>query len=635
MSSKNSHNSAPANLIGQPKPVVFPIFIFLLSVLLYANTAKNEYTVSDNYVVHGQTMVEKGFGGIPEILTSPYSSVDNKKSVEYRPVVKVSFAIEHEFFGENPHVSHFINALLYGILCITLFIFLLRIFPFVNFLFPLSAALLFAAHPIHTEVVASLKNREELFSLLFSLLFLLTFLKAWKEKRIYLWISAVILYLLAFLSKQSSLTLILWTPLLLYFTNRNLNPVLLPLISIGLTMLTLIFTFFIVYFVLQLSLADDNRVYAFEENPFGIQKDFLLQLGTGFNGLGFYLGKLIFPHPLNWYYGYNMIPLQMPWELKPLVFLFLHIALFVFALRGILKREALGFAVMLYLFAVAPYSNIVFLSPGIVAERLALYASVAFCIALALLLLRVSGMDSQDRAGRIKPLFLILLIPILIMYSAKTISRNRDWKDYLTLFSADMKRLDNSSLANHKYAYELYRAYKGGPQPPREGLLNEVIKHYKRSIEIYPGNTFSHSMLAEVLSTELGKQAEAAAHLRKAIELKPDYAQFHFDLGTCYQQMQQNDSAILHYKTAIRLDPVLAAPLLNLSVLFSSQGLQDSAIFYNRRALQIDPASEVAQANMGFFFKKSGQLDSAKVYFNRALEINPGRADVKEAMVGL
>lgn len=606
--------------------------VFVFSFLLYVNTVQNDYSVSDSYVVEGQMMVEKGLAGITEILTTPYQLVDNKENTEYRPLAKLSFAIEHQFFGGNPHVSHFIQSVLYGLLCVTFLVLLLQIFPDARLLFPLSAALLFASHPIHAEVAASLKNREEIFSLLFSLLFLITFLKAWKRKSAVLWTTAAVIYLLAFVSKQSSLVLVLWTPLLLYFTDKKIKPLVLPAVSIVLLLIAIVFVWVVIHFILHLPVpANEIRTYAFEENPFATQKDYLLRIGTGLNGLGFYLQKLIYPHPLNWYYGYNMIPLQYPWELKPLFFLLVYAALTFFSVRGILKRSVSAFAGMMYLLAIAPYSNMVFLNPGIVSEREALFASSGFCIALALLLLRLSGTGYMNPAGKVKPFFFLLLVPVLFLYSVKTITRNRDWKNYLTLFSADMKRLDRSSLANQKYAYELYRVYKMGTQP-QEGLLENCISHYRRSLEIYPGNVSSNSELARILYVEKGQYAESAALLLKVVRQKPENAPYHFELAVCYQQLKQNDSAALFYKKSFALDTSAADPLINLAVIYSDKGQQDSAIYFNQKALQLAPGSEVAIANMGFYYKKKGDFNLAKNYFENALSINPNRQDIKDAL---
>lgn len=607
------------------------LLVFLFAFLLYVNTIPNDYSLDDQFAVKDNQLVAQGISAIPEILTTPYYMIAGKTSGEYRPLAKISFALEHEFFSINPHVSHFIQAILYAAVCLLLFIFLWQIFPFCSILLPFTVALLFAAHPIHTEVAASLKNREELFALLFSLLFLMALFKAWDGKRILYGAVALLFLLLAFMSKQSSAVLILWTPLLLFFTDRTVKLRTLVLISLSLFLIAVIYILTVQHFVLKTPTLTTGRVYAFEENPL-VEQDFLIKLGTAFNSLGFYIRKLIYPHPLGWYYGYNMILMQMPWAIQPLFYFLIHLGLFAWAVKGILQRKLLALAILLYLFAIAPYANILLLAPGIVAERLAFFASIGFCLALALLLLRGTGMNYHKPTEKIKPPFPIMLLIVLLLYSAKTYSRNKDWENYLTLFSADIGYLENSYIAQHNYAFELYRAYKFGAEAPPAGTLETVVKHYRKAIEIYPGNAFTNARLAEILSVDYHDPAAAIPYLQQSVALKPEKAEFHFDLATCYQQLKQFDSAMLHYKTAIQLDSSLTAPLLNLAVLFSDAGMQDSAIYYNFQALVRKPMSEVAQANMGFFYKKAGDFETARKYFKKALTINPKRQDVLDAI---
>ncbi|MFC2114603.1 hypothetical protein ACFLRI_04575 [Bacteroidota bacterium] len=92
------------------------IILLILVFILYGNTIQNNYALDDIYVTNND-LVKKGFRAIPEIFTSYYA--DNvfedgeRLRFGFRPVVKASYAIEYAIFGNNPHMSHFINILLY------------------------------------------------------------------------------------------------------------------------------------------------------------------------------------------------------------------------------------------------------------------------------------------------------------------------------------------------------------------------------------------------------------------------------------------------------------------------------------------------------------------------------------------
>ena len=144
------------------------LLIAVFSFALYANSIPNDYAMDDELVTQNHRLTSQGIKAIPEIFTSTYYSDKMGYAYDYRPIVHVSFALEHELFGESPHVSHFINVLLYVLLCVLLYITLKKFLPLPD-IFLVAITLLFTAHPVHTEVVSSIKNRDELLALIFGL----------------------------------------------------------------------------------------------------------------------------------------------------------------------------------------------------------------------------------------------------------------------------------------------------------------------------------------------------------------------------------------------------------------------------------------------------------------------------------
>ena len=213
-------NSSKANsLAAKPQKEnfwVYYLIIFLTAFLLYSNTIPNTFSFDDDYVTYHNAQIKNGFKGIPEILTTRYSLKENH-TFGYRPVAKVTFAIEYQLFGENPHVSHFLNIIFYAITGISLFILLKKMFSKYNSFVLLVCTLLFLAHPIHTEVVASLKNREDIFSFLFSILSLITLINYIRKKELISLIISIFLFILAILSKLNAAIFVLIIPLALYY----------------------------------------------------------------------------------------------------------------------------------------------------------------------------------------------------------------------------------------------------------------------------------------------------------------------------------------------------------------------------------------------------------------------------------
>src|SRR5688572_1852830 len=90
------------------KPAVSPLstrwlalIIFGFSFLLYFNSVFNGYNLDDELVTQNHRLTSKGISAIPEIFRSPYYEDKEGFKYEYRPIVLVTFAIEHSLFGDN------------------------------------------------------------------------------------------------------------------------------------------------------------------------------------------------------------------------------------------------------------------------------------------------------------------------------------------------------------------------------------------------------------------------------------------------------------------------------------------------------------------------------------------------------
>lgn len=148
---------------------LFKFSIPIIAFLLYANSIGNSYNLDDELVTINHRNTSRGLSAVTDIFSQYYYEDEMGYKYEYRPITHLSFALEHELLGESPHISHFINVVLYALLCYLSFTFLSLLFPFNYRLLSWVATLFFVFHPIHTEVVASIKNRDELLAIIFAL----------------------------------------------------------------------------------------------------------------------------------------------------------------------------------------------------------------------------------------------------------------------------------------------------------------------------------------------------------------------------------------------------------------------------------------------------------------------------------
>jgi tetratricopeptide (TPR) repeat protein len=181
----------------------FPYVVFALAVLLYFPTLKHQYAWDDSLVIHGNELTKKGFSGLSEIWTSARYIEDRPT---YRPIPQTLFAIEWAMTPNNPRLAHFTNIILYGLCCLMLFSLLKRWFSGYSPYLIVFISMLFVLHPVHTEVVANIKSRDEILAALFVLLSL-NYLSIWNQsgKKLHLFLVFSFLFFGA-LSKISALT---------------------------------------------------------------------------------------------------------------------------------------------------------------------------------------------------------------------------------------------------------------------------------------------------------------------------------------------------------------------------------------------------------------------------------------------
>ena len=98
------------------------VLIFVLAIAQYANTRNHDFAWDDVIVIVENSRVQKGWDDIPELFQNiKTSKTENRYG--YRPISLLSFATDVEFFGVDAKASHRISILLYGILCVLVFLF--------------------------------------------------------------------------------------------------------------------------------------------------------------------------------------------------------------------------------------------------------------------------------------------------------------------------------------------------------------------------------------------------------------------------------------------------------------------------------------------------------------------------------
>ncbi|NQT78196.1 MAG: DUF1736 domain-containing protein [Bacteroidetes bacterium] len=636
-----SGNQITSTAKNKTTRLIFLLVIIIYTFILYGNTLNNRYSL-DDYIIKGKSaqLVKEGIASIGDIFTTTYTSRSTsdglEKSYGYRPLVRTVFAIEYSLFGLNPRISHLINVLIYLLMVLVLYQVLRRIFRNYSIWFPFVIILLFIAHPVHTEVVDSLKNRDELLSMLFSLLSLQLLLKYADKNKVIFLVIALLSYILAFLAKPTALAFWFVFPLTLYFfTNMKLKKI---GIIFGLLSIMIVIGGMMPFWFLE-----KVRNFSMVENPLYFEDNIWYILGTGMYSLGYYFKILLIPHPLLYYYGYNMIPLVNLGNIWVILSIVFHLGILLIALWKFREKHVISYAILFYLVTIAMFSNIVQAAPGIIAERFLLIPSLGFVIVLAWLMFKLFKAKPESPVNKGASIFftLILTVVVLVPYSYKTIHRNALWYSDLTLYRADMKYLDNSVKAHDLLGTRIMRKVElelSKQVNVAQFLMPEIEKalnHFQRAVEIWPGHAaswknmamiYNHPRIAEHLiakgdtSTAVLYKRKAISSFRRALEIEAGDAKALFNLGLTYENMGIFDSSAYFYEQCIYFNPDDIDSRSRLANLNFMRGDEKEAIRLNIEIIRLDPQEALPYVNFGnYFMMKGDTLKAVESYEEAAL----------------
>ena len=158
------------------------------------------------------------------------------------------------------------------------------------------------------------------------------------------------------------------------------------------------------------------------------------------------------------------------------------------------------------------------------------------------------------------------------------------------------------------------------------GKLDDAIAAYRRAIDIKPDFAEAYSNLGVALK-EQGKLNEAVAAYRQAIGIKPDYAEAHSNLGVSLKQQGKLSEAIAAFRQAIGIRPDYAKAYSNLGVALRQQGKLDEAVAAYRQAIGIKADFAEAYSNLGAALDEQGNIEGAVVAYRQAIGIKAGYAE--------
>ncbi|MEX2595995.1 MAG: tetratricopeptide repeat protein [Salibacteraceae bacterium] len=658
------------------------ILVFALGFLLYANTIPFDYVLDDKLYITSNSFTKKGLAGLSEIWTNDLMTgfFGSKKNLveggRYRPLALTTHAAEWQLFKENPHISHFINIVLYGFIGVVLLMVLQRIFGWKEnrwwWSIPFVTTLLYIAHPLHTEVAANIKSRDELMSLFFALLAFKAVFDFFEKQKNSTLVLSGFWFLLSLFSKESSITFLGVVPLtLIFFTKEKLKPGILAMSGmIGATLLYLAIRLYV--FADQggsLSVAQElmNKPY--------INATQTEWLASVFFTMALYLKLLVWPHPLTHDY-YPFHPFRtydelvagarpyLDWSSSGAVLgVVIYAVILGYGLYALTNRlkggkpNIIGYGSLLYFGTFILFSNLFFDIGAFMNERFLFIPSLGFSIIIAYLIIEkaLPKLGQKTTAA--------LLAIVLIAYAGQTISRNNAWENDRTLAMADVVTSDGSAKVKMTMGSELLDMAKEQSNPnEKTRLLKEAEKYCLQSLKIYPqyfppldiiGNVYFemenyaysvHYFLRAVQKksndTRLLNNLEAVGNValekgditsaEKAYKTLAklyngaDQSRILSALGELYGKHKQDlNKGKIYLKKAIKANPSNAAAYQKIGIVYAMTSQADSALYNFNRALELDPENARVLLNLAILYNQLGDKAKGEEFMQRAVEIDP------------
>ena len=500
-----------------------------VGVLLFLNSLGNGFAFDDNPIVRDNEAIQS-LRTLPGALVAPYWPGEHGQSLAlWRPVVTGLYGLEWDLWGGAPVGYHLLNVLLHGAVTVLVVLLLAELLPVAA---AFVAGLVFAVHPVHVEAVSNVVGRAEVLSALFFLGAALLIVRGGERLSPGRLLLVLLLYALAFLTKESAVTL-LGIVFLLDAARSELTFGTLAsyLRRRGLLYLGLLAVAGGILYARFLVLGNVARPFP----PLGadILED-VPRIWTVAATWPHIVRLLFFPKALVVDYGPAVIPIAFGWNAANGVGVAMVLAILVLSLLtwrqgermdpSTLTPRALGFGVLWFVITLSPTSNFFFLSGILLSERTLYLPSVGFAAVVGWAVLRLFRVRPRLTPGVVGVALLLL--------AARSWVRTPTWKSDLDVFNTLILEHPESGRSQWILGDLLFAA----------GRRSDALRAYRVAIGILGGH---YSLLTEMGRTFMGAGYTDAAELilTYAWRNNPEFGVAPGLLATIYDQQGRYEEA--------------------------------------------------------------------------------------------
>jgi tetratricopeptide (TPR) repeat protein len=155
-----------------------------------------------------------------------------------------------------------------------------------------------------------------------------------------------------------------------------------------------------------------------------------------------------------------------------------------------------------------------------------------------------------------------------------------------------------------------------------QNRLDEAAEHIRKALQLWPDYPAANDRMAMIL-IKRGQFDKAMEYLQKVLKTSPTYTEAYYHMGIVFAAQGNRDEAIRSYQQAIRLNSDDFLSFNSLGVLKAQQGLRKEAAECFRRSIQVNPAYAEAWRNLGLTQQMQNQLTDAVASYHTALKNDP------------
>lgn len=536
--------------------------LIFLGFIVFFNSLFNGFVWDDEEQVLNNVLVHS-FSNFFQFFSSSTFNTGGTGSLGglyYKPLMTTFFSLIYTIFGPNPFFFHLFQVSLHIVNSIFVFLVFTLLFRSSNkYILSFILALIFLIHPINAEAVVYISDLQDILFFFFGIIALWRIIKYklvnFKE---YLIVSGLLLCSL--LSKETGVLFYFIIGIyVFFFFRKKILPFLIGAItSIGIYS---ILRFLIAGIFFNKHGLSPITMMSFSERLVSVPKLTL-----------FYLKTFIYPVDLainqHWVVrNFSLYDFYIPLITSSIILGILIIIGIYFYVKKNVYSTLYIFFFLWFLGGLIMHVHIIFPLDLTVSDRWFYFPMVGLLGMTGVLIEQIKIKDLL-----LKKMLAVLLIIIIIFLALRTMSRNSDWKDGLTLYSKDINISKNAFDLENNLGVELYRA----------GRFDEAEIHFENSTKLAPNWWTNWNNLGAMFERRNDLNT-AKIYYQKAIDNGQYYLAYE-NLAKIYQKTESPENTIAFTEKSLKILPNNATLWFTLAVSEYKLGNKDKALLAAKNA---------------------------------------------------